>query len=153
MLSYGTVDGQYSLFLMNADGSDRHRIAESDLDMVFGRWSPDGSRIAFFRMDRETLLAGLSLIDPDGTNEVEVTPLDGRDEDPSWSPDGRELVFHAFNRDQNWNIYIVTSNRARFVRSSTSRLKSTGQSGPHDFTYLGASVRFERRATVNEDPG
>jgi Tol biopolymer transport system component len=123
MLSYGMVDGRYALFLMNADGSDRRLIASSSLDMVFGRWSPDGSRIAFFRMDRETLTAGLSLIDPDGTNEVEVTPLDGRDEDPSWSPDGRELVFHAFNRDANWNLYIVTieSGEVRLLFDEPSR--------------------------------
>jgi metallo-beta-lactamase class B len=108
MLSYGMSGDRYALFLMNQDGSNRHVIAHSELDMVFGRWSPDGTRIAFFRVDRESRLAGLSLIDADGMNEVALTPLDGRDEDPSWSPDGRELVFHAFNRDANWNLYIVT---------------------------------------------
>lgn len=101
-------DDRYALFVMNADGSDARLLLASDTyDIVFGRWSPDGKRIAFFAFDRATLTAGIHLIDADGTNEVALTDGIGRDEDPAWSPDGKEIVFHALHRDDNWDIYII----------------------------------------------
>ena len=43
----GTVDGKRAVFVVDADGSNRHQLTESAADSRGGTWSPDGKRIAF----------------------------------------------------------------------------------------------------------
>lgn len=55
-------------------------------------WSPDGTRIAYTSNPVPPETRGsLHLIDPDGSNDVQVTGL--AVEDPDWSPDGSEIAF------------------------------------------------------------
>src|SRR5262249_32289957 len=74
-----------SVYVVNADGTDPHEIAESDFTAV---WSPDGKWIA---LDQPHLGSrDLFLVHPDGTDLHAITSAaDGfYSFGPVWSPDG-----------------------------------------------------------------
>jgi predicted Ser/Thr protein kinase len=63
-------------------------------------WSPDGSRILFFREgDIYTAAA-------DGGDIRQLTSGPAHDADPSWSPDGRQIAFGS-DRAGNWDIFVM----------------------------------------------
>jgi Tol biopolymer transport system component len=66
------------------------------------RFSPDGTRIAFWAWD-QTYRATLWLTDTDGSNIYRLTS-DGFDMYPSWSPDGQTLLFES-GRSGNLDIW------------------------------------------------
>jgi len=112
-----------SIFLMNADGSDRSRLtdlgnAPDEPGDDAPRWLGDGRRIAFTRSVGGFRHPQLYLVSATGerprrlTNEVGgVTPAD-------WSPDGRMLVL-AFSGEIN--LLAIDSGRSprRLVRGTT----------------------------------
>jgi TolB protein len=61
--STGDVGPFEELWIMNADGSDQHRLSSSFGQ--FSSWSPDGFYVVFS--------PGLSVIRPDGTGQVSIT--------------------------------------------------------------------------------
>jgi Tol biopolymer transport system component len=94
-----TADGVPGLFVMDADGSDLHRVTTCDQDEACSgegspSWSPDGTRLAFWS-DREGQ-EGLWLVE---VNDGSLSLLAGGVSigPPSWSPDGR-LIAAAGNR-------------------------------------------------------
>ena len=73
-------DGNFELYVMNADGSGQTRITNTAAAEHDPAWSPDGTRIVFSRSYND-----LYLIDPDGTNEARLTDTpDVQDFEPAW---------------------------------------------------------------------
>jgi Tol biopolymer transport system component len=78
------------LYAANPDGS--HVVRVSRVPGFCSEWSPDGTRIAYTRIEPDGS-SEIATIDPDGTDETLV----GAGECPSWSPDGTRLVFDIGN--------------------------------------------------------
>jgi Tol biopolymer transport system component len=85
--------GTFDLYVMNQDGSGRHRLAETvgaaEHDPA---WSPDGGRIAY----SGSYAAGswhVSMMRSDGTGRHIVIDLYSLY--PAWSPDGSRIAFYA----------------------------------------------------------
>ena len=121
VLADATLSDQ--IMLVNVDGSGLHQLAthpdRSDAcwDGIEGgrAFSPDGSRIVFFRLCPRTASVGLWTINVDGTDAQEVTGhalspkallkalKDGtgfphlEDHRASWSSDGRRLAFERID--------------------------------------------------------
>ena len=85
------------IFVMNADGSDRHDVSR-DPDAVdrSPAWSPDGRSIAFATGPEDGpggFLDDIWLMSPDGADKRPLTHRRGIDEYPVWSPDGSQIAF------------------------------------------------------------
>ena len=99
-IAYRTDAGDVTeIWLMNADGTDQHRLTEG----LSPAWSPDGSTIAFAGPKGSTGI--ITLIRPDGTGLRQLADTEGG-EYPSWSPDGTRIAFNE-NLSGNHRMHIV----------------------------------------------
>jgi Tol biopolymer transport system component len=81
--------GQTGIFVVNADGSDLHRIAP---DGALPRWSPAGDRIAY--LAPPYALPTIRAVSPDGSASTELLGTGGTQPEPfEWSPDGEHIAY------------------------------------------------------------
>jgi len=77
-------DGNWEIYIMDADGSNQRRLTENHTDDAWPSFSPDGSKIAF-----ESSRDGngeIYIMDADGSNQRRLTENDAYDMDPCFSP-------------------------------------------------------------------
>jgi Tol biopolymer transport system component len=119
----------YGIFVMDADGSDRTRVARLPTRGL--SWSPDGEEIVFV-----TLHGGVAVIDSEGRDGRYVVPELGNAfpailYSPSYSPDGTRIVFAAagleeFDYEQTagrqyYHIYVVNGDGTGLTRLTADR--------------------------------
>jgi Tol biopolymer transport system component len=100
-----TQDGNYEIYVMDADGSNPINLTNHPSRDQSPAWSPDGTRIAF-QSDRESD-SDLYVMSADGTGVTRVTHGPGRNLYPDWSSDGSRLAFTA--EEHGWQIYIINA--------------------------------------------
>jgi Tol biopolymer transport system component len=77
-------DGNWEIYVMNADGTDQRRLTNNPVYDSQPAWSPDGKKLAF------TSDPGMIYImNADGSNLNKL--VDGQQ--PAWSPDGKKIAF------------------------------------------------------------
>ncbi len=76
-------DGNYEIYVMNADGSGQTRLTDNEALEWFPTWSPDGRRIAF-SSDRDGNW-DIYVMNADGSGQTRLTDNEGWDLLPSWS--------------------------------------------------------------------
>ena len=107
--------GGTQLYVMNADGSNPHRITFGVGSYDTPAWSPRGDLIAFTR--RNAGLFAIGVIKPDGSGERILT--EGFDnEGPTWAPNGRVIMFSRKTPGSNggpqlWTIGLTGYGEAR----------------------------------------
>ena len=89
-------DGNYEIYVMNADGSAQTRLTNNGVWDIHPAWSPNGQQIAF--VSNRAGPYQLWLMNADGSNPTIVSAALNYALYPSWSPDGSRL---AFNDDEN----------------------------------------------------
>ena len=97
------AEGDWQVYVMNADGSGITRLTNIVGGAIRPAWSPDGQLIAF------EAYGDILVMNPDGGNVTNLTN-DGRGNGaPCWSPDGTSIAFQS-HRDNNAEIHIMSSN-------------------------------------------
>lgn len=95
--------GAYSIWLMRANGANKHRIAKASIFDPYPDWSPSGRRIAFVG-SRESVVA----VKPDGSKRrVLVSDAAG---DFGYSPDGRFLAYIGGDAFKGFELSVARAN-------------------------------------------
>ena len=114
LLSRGLIrPGNLEIWVMNADGSDKHQVTHNGAANFAPYWLPDGKRIIFAsNMGNTKDPAGFDLyvVNEDGSGLMGVTLYPGFDAFPMFTSDGKRLVW-ASNRNgtapHETNIFIA----------------------------------------------
>lgn len=93
-------DGNWHLWVMDADGSNQKRLTRnaSEMKEEEGKWSPDGEKIAFIAKPISGGIPALWVIKPDGTDMRQLLATENCCSF-SWSPDGKKIAFHTLLND------------------------------------------------------
>ncbi len=84
--------GEGSLWVMNADGTDKRRLT-SGIDARDPAWSPDGTRLAYTGPGAGNGFDIWTLRVSDGLDRKRVTHGTPLDFEPAWSPTGTAIAF------------------------------------------------------------
>lgn len=105
--------GDLEIWVMNADGSNKHQVTHNGAANFAPYWLPDGKRIVFAsNLGNTQDPAGFDLyvINEDGTGQERITTYPGFDAFPMFSSDGKRLVW-ASNRNgrepHETNIFVA----------------------------------------------
>ncbi|MCB9057507.1 MAG: PD40 domain-containing protein [Calditrichae bacterium] len=104
----------FQVWVMNADGSNKHQVTDNDFANFAPFFHPDNNRIIFCSnlnsTDKRRPDFNLWLINEDGTGLEQVTYFDQFDGFPMWTKDGKKLVFasNRFNKNpRDTNVFLA----------------------------------------------
>lgn len=110
-------EGTEAIYIMDADGSNQHRISKEGGKYSQPVWSPRGDFIAFAKMTERKFFIGL--MKPDGSSERLITSA-YLAEAPCWASNGRYIAYSCqADKSQKNKIGVVdiTGNHVRIIES------------------------------------
>ncbi len=129
--------GRAKIFVL--DHQEVRQVTRGPGDDMNPKWSPDGTRIAFFsnRDGNEEIY----VVDADGGNVRRLTSHPADDRNPAWSPDGRFLAFDS-ERAGDPTLWVMTrdGNDPRRVTDERRRIEAIPAWSP-DGRWLALSAR------------
>lgn len=106
-------EGQWDVWVMNADGGDQRKITSGAGDKTDPSFSPDGRWVVCSWEMPEDEGADLYMVPVDGGRLIRVTRSGGYDGAASWSPEGEWIVFESCPGDPDesggtriWMIHV-----------------------------------------------
>jgi TolB protein len=83
-------DGRFAVWVMDADGSDRHKLSDSPGSADPDAWSPEGGRLVYDSGAEGS--RHVYITDEDGRHQKQLTSMPGTQAAVAWLPNGRIIV-------------------------------------------------------------
>lgn len=119
------TDGNYEIYSMNPDGTDRINISNHSAKDLHPTISKDGT-LVLFHSDRDGDNE-IYVMDVDGTNVVQLTHNTINDQGPVFSPDGSKIAYYNYAHT-NTEIYVMDAD-------GSNQTRLTGVAGYHGWNY------------------
>jgi Tol biopolymer transport system component len=110
------VSGNEDIWVMNADGSDQHRLTSNPGRDIYPSWSPDGKEIVF--VTGRLAGANLWLMNADGSDQRPLTDI-GKDTEPSWGSNG--LIAFSRGKGDRHDIFVVMPDGSGLLNLTKNR--------------------------------
>lgn len=107
-------DGNWDLWLVNADGSGLRRLTNNPAQDKLPCWSPDGTKIAFVS-DRDGNTE-IYTVDVATGVETRLTENQAAESNPAWSPDGTRIAFASWRDGKRSEIYVMNADGSAQTR-------------------------------------
>jgi uncharacterized repeat protein (TIGR01451 family) len=135
----------FEFYVMDADGSNDRRVAAGNVESR-ATWSPDGSHVAYARVDPFTNTSDLFAVATDGTGETRIAHDLGFVRMFDWSPDGSRFVYQK----NNANVFVMDADGSNRRQLTFTEQTADGNTVDEDplWTFDGARVTFTRRNNV-----
>ncbi|MEE9580034.1 MAG: DPP IV N-terminal domain-containing protein [Nitrosomonadaceae bacterium] len=98
--------GNWTIWSMNPDGSDKKLITPNDLISGWPSWSPDGKEIAYWSWDIMSGTGDIWTMKADGSAKAKLTTDGSFKGPPMWSPRGDRIAYTS-NLTGNIEVYVI----------------------------------------------
>ncbi|HEY7612561.1 MAG TPA: LpqB family beta-propeller domain-containing protein [Gemmatimonadales bacterium] len=122
--------GSSQVYLMNADGTGQAQLTSGGGTQP--DWSPDGSMIVFSANDQ------IFVMNPDGSEIVQLTSTTGHAEGPAWSPDGTRIAFTGGVSFSDADIFVMDADGSNVIQLTTF----SGVDAVPDWSPDGTKIAF-----------
>jgi dipeptidyl aminopeptidase/acylaminoacyl peptidase len=107
--------GNYDIFSIKVDGSDKRQLTSSSDDEFDPAGSPDGTHVAFVRNSGGN--RDIWTMDTNGGHQTRLTTSSASDRYPAWSADGTQIAFRSNRRPStSLDIWRMKANGKTPVR-------------------------------------
>jgi len=97
--------GNYDIFVMSADGTNRTQLTTSTSSDEHPTWSPDGTKIAFASMRSGNY--DIWVMSADGSDQKQLTTNSQDDKEPAWCSNGK--IAFSSSRSGNYDIWVMSA--------------------------------------------
>jgi TolB protein len=118
-------EGDYEVYVMNADGTDKRRLTHDTVESENPAWSPDGTRFVY-TLDDYAGGSDIYLRNADGSGKRRLTRT-GNAAGGAWSPDGAHIAIHRNTQGGSSDLFLL----------AVPDLAGVGGGGAHRLTDLG----------------